>query len=314
MPAPVGIFTDPAFLKHDAGAGHPESADRLRALQPVFAALDPARFRLFTEAAPVSEDQLAEVHSPGHIARVRAACARGFGSLDPDTSVVAASWGAALKAAGAVVDACRRVARGELSRAFCAVRPPGHHAETSRAMGFCLFNNIAIAARALQGEGFAKIAIVDFDVHHGNGTQDIFWEDPNVYYISLHQMPLYPGTGRREERGAGPGLNFTLNLPLPPGSGDEELLATMEGKVATVLRAFAPAFLLVSAGFDGHAADPLAQLRITSEGFGRATRCLADLADELCKGRLVSVLEGGYQLEALAESVAAHLAALAGPA
>ncbi len=309
--AKVTIHTDPGSLAHDTGHGHPECADRLRALEPVFAALDASRFTRVVEAPSATEDQLASVHSRDHIERVRADCAAGPAYLEPDTPVVPASWNAALRAAGGAVDAALRVARGESRRAFCALRPPGHHAESGRAMGFCLFDNVAVAARTLQQTRLVeKVAIVDFDVHHGNGTQEIFWEDPTVVYASCHQSPCYPGTGARGEEGGGPGRGFTMNHPLAPGSGDSELLPWIEGELADGLRAFAPDFLLLSAGFDAHAADPLAQLKVSTDGFSRISSALTALADELCGGRLVSVLEGGYDLGALAESVAAHLEAL----
>lgn len=313
MKTPVAVHTDPSGLSHDTGRGHPERADRLLALEPLLEGLEGARFKRFAEVPSATAAQLAAVHTAEHIERVRLGCAAGPGYLDPDTHVVPASWDAALRAAGGAVDASLRVARGEARRAFCALRPPGHHAESGRAMGFCLFDNVAVAARALQVAGLAaKVAVVDFDVHHGNGTQEIFWEDPTVFYASSHQSPCYPGTGGREEVGAGPGGGFTLNRPLPPGSGDEQLLAWIEGELAQRLGAFAPDFLLISAGFDAHAEDPLAQLEVSTEGFARASALLVALADALCEGRLVSVLEGGYDLGALVESVAAHLEALAG--
>jgi len=306
--APLAIYTDSSGHAHDTGHGHPERAARLAALEGLFAGLDPARYRWLREAPVAAEGAITAAHTSGHLERVRAGCARGPGYLDPDTPVVPASWRAALCAAGAAIAACRAVAAGEARRAFCALRPPGHHAESSRAMGFCLFNNAAVAARSLQEAGLAaKVAIVDFDVHHGNGTQEIFWEDPTVFYASCHQSPLYPGTGRRSEVGAGPGLDCTLNRPLGPGSGDEQYLHWVGGELSAALRGFRPDFLLVSAGYDGHHADPLAQHDVTTAGYGQLSAQLGALADELCGGRLVAVLEGGYDLGALVESVAASL-------
>ncbi|MCB9515377.1 MAG: histone deacetylase [Candidatus Latescibacteria bacterium] len=307
------MFTDPSGLAHDTGRGHPERPGRLAALERLFAGLDRERFPWSRAAEPAAEDTLLAVHTAGHLQRVRALCAAGPGYFDPDTPVVPASWDAALRAAGATAEAARAVARGDARRAFVAVRPPGHHAEPGRAMGFCLFNNVAVAARALQDEGLAgKVAIVDFDVHHGNGTQEAFWEDPSVLYASCHQSPLFPGTGRRNEVGAGPGLDFTVNRPLTPGSGDEQVLHWVEGELTTVLRHYKPNFMLVSAGYDAHAADPLAQLEMSTEGYRKLTAHLAALADELCDGRLVATLEGGYELGSLTESVAATLESFAG--
>ncbi len=309
----VLVFTDHTGRAHDTGHGHPECAERLLALEPLLDSLDSTDFERVPEAPAATEAQLITVHAAGHIKRVRAGCQAGPGYLDSDTPVVPASWDAALRSAGGAAEAAMRVARGEARRAFCVLRPPGHHAESDRSMGFCLFNSVAVAARTLQKAGqAARVAIVDFDVHHGNGTQEIFWEDPSVFYASCHQSPCYPGTGAREEVGGGAGLGFTLNRPFPPGSGDDQLLPWIEGELAERLRAFAPDFLLLSAGFDAHAADPLAQFTVSTEGFSRLSIALAALADEFCGGRLVSVLEGGYDLAALAESAAAHLEALAG--
>lgn len=311
MKSHILVQTDPIGLDHETGPGHPERADRLRALKPVFHSLDSDRFSRILEAPIATKAQLEAVHTSRYIEHVRAVCASGPAYLDPDTHVVPASWNAALRAAGGAVDAALRVSRGEARRAFCAYRPPGHHAESNRSMGFCLFCNVAVAARALQAEGLAeRVAIVDFDVHHGNGTEEIFREDPSVFYASSHQSPCYPGTGAREERGAGPGRGFTLNRPFAPGSGDAQLLPWIEGELAEHLREFGPDVLLLSAGFDAHADDPLAQLMVSTEGFGRLSTLLVDLSEELCGGRLVSLLEGGYDLSALAESVSAHLEAL----
>jgi len=203
------------------------------------------------------------------------------------------------------------VARGRHRSGFAAVRPPGHHAERDRAMGFCLFNNVAIAARYLQDhEGVERVLIVDWDVHHGNGTQHIFDDDPSVLYFSVHQSPLYPGTGAASERGVGPGLGATVNRPLSPGAGDGEFLGTLESDLANAADRFAPGFVLVSAGFDAHRADPLAQLEVSTEGFAAATRIVRAIAKRHCEGRMVSMLEGGYDLRALADSAAAHVEAL----
>ena len=215
---------------------------------------------------------------------------------------------AALRAAGAVTNAVDAVMSGEIRNGFCAVRPPGHHAERSQAMGFCLFNNIAVGAlHARAAHSLARIAVVDFDVHHGNGTQDIFWNDPNLLYASTHQFPLYPGTGSRSERGVGGNI---VNAPLPPGAGSDEFRAAFEEIVLPALERFSPEFVFVSAGFDAHAADPLASLRLHEDDFGWATRKIMEVADKTAAGRVVSVLEGGYDLEGLSKSAAAHVIAL----
>lgn len=305
------ILTHPACLAHDTGPGHAERPQRLdavtEALREAFDAPD------WREAPRATRGQLLRVHAASLLDAVLETRPSERILLDPDTVLSPDSAEAALRAAGAGVAAVDAMLSGDADTAFCAVRPPGHHATADTAMGFCLFNSVAVAAaHALDAHGLARVAIADFDVHHGNGTQEIFWTDPSVLYASCHQSPLYPGTGRRNEVGAGPGLDFTLNRPLGPGSGDEQYLHWAEGELARTLRTYQPNFLLVSAGYDAHAADPMAQLEVSTEGFGRFTAVLAALADELCGGRLVAVLEGGYELGALVESVAASLEALAG--
>ncbi len=235
------------------------------------------------------------------------AAAEDIAVVDPDTLMSAGSAEAALRAAGAICQAVNEVIAGNVSNAFCAVRPPGHHAERARAMGFCLFNNVAIGAYHARAKGFERIAVVDFDVHHGNGTQDIFWDDGSAFYISTHQMPLYPGTGRRSESGA---IGNIVNLPLAPGSGGRELRAVFENEALPALERFQPDFLFISAGFDAHIEDPLANLAFTDSDFGWATRALCELAARTCNGRVVSTLEGGYDLAALARSASAHVRAL----
>jgi acetoin utilization deacetylase AcuC-like enzyme len=230
-----------------------------------------------------------------------------------DTAVCPESERIARLAAGGLCDLVEEVVRGKVSRGFAAVRPPGHHAERSLSMGFCIYNNVAVAARALQRRhGIERVLIVDWDVHHGNGTQHTFEDDPGVLFFSVHQMPLYPGTGAAAETGTAAGRGATVNRPLPPGAGDDAFLEVLKGDLASAADGFRPEFVLVSAGFDAHEADPLGGLRVTTEAYAEATRVVCDLADRHAGGRLVAVLEGGYDLAALADSVEAHVRVLAG--
>ncbi|HST29116.1 MAG TPA: histone deacetylase family protein [Rudaea sp.] len=300
------LYTHPACLAHDPGTGHPESPARLRA---VLEALDGARFAGLDrrEAPEVARAQLARVHADELIDSIHAASPdAGYAQLDPDTAMSPDSLGAALRAAGAVCAAVDAMIDGADTRAFCAVRPPGHHATRDTAMGFCLFNNIAVGAAQALTRGLERVAIVDFDVHHGNGTQDIFWNEPRVLYASTHQSPLYPGTGARAETGVG----NIVNAPLPPGAGSAEFRAAFAANIAPVLRDFRPQLVLISAGFDAHRLDPLASLNLDADDFAWVTQKLVDLAREHAGGRVVSSLEGGYSLTALRESTAAHVAAL----
>jgi acetoin utilization deacetylase AcuC-like enzyme len=314
MSLPVGIVYHPAVLEHEA-PGHPERPERLAA---VVAELDRAGlFARFTpiDARPATREELARAHATAHIDHVRATTRVAGSYLDEDTFTSEGTWDAATRAAGGTTDLALKVARGELQRGLALPRPPGHHATGDQAMGFCVFTNVAVAARALQATGAAvRIAIVDFDVHHGNGTQDIFAGDPRVLFISAHQHPLYPGTGGLEETGTGAGLGTTINVPLPPGAGDDDLLAVHEQVFAPAVRRFRPDILLVSAGFDGHWRDSLAGHLLTLEGYARLGRDLVALADEVCAGRIVVVLEGGYDLAVLAHGVANAARALLGDA
>jgi acetoin utilization deacetylase AcuC-like enzyme len=295
-------------LGHVTPPGHPERVERLQAIQ---AALEAEEFAYLVRVeAPLAEDAaILRVHPARYLAAIRGrAPERGFAAIDADTYMSPGSLDAARRGAGAVVKAVDMVMAGEVRNAFCAVRPPGHHAETATAMGFCLFGNVAIGARhALEAHGLERVAIVDFDVHHGNGTQDLVWDDARILFASTHQMPLYPGSGAPEERGA---HGQVINLPLPPGAGGSVFRGVMTARVLPALEAHAPQMILVSAGFDAHARDPLANLNLVEADFAWATARLCELADRLCGGRIISTLEGGYDLTALAASVAAHVRVL----
>ena len=297
----VGLYDHPAFRDHDAGPGHPERPQRLDAVRRGIreAGLEP-RLEVLTPR-PVTREELRAVHTAGHIDRVAATDGKTT-RFDADTQAGPRSHAAALLAAGSVVDAVDRVLGGEIDRAFCAVRPPGHHAEADRAMGFCLFNNVAVGAARALAAGLTRVAIVDFDVHHGNGTQNMFYGDPRVLYVSSHAFPFYPGTGALGETGDGKGAGFTVNLPLPGAMGDAEYRRIYGEIVEPVVRAFDPELLLASVGFDPHRDDPLAGMAVTERGFARiAASCLAGAAGA-AKGRAIFVLEGGYDLEGIAAS------------
>jgi len=293
------------MIAHRTGAGHPERSERL---ETVIAALDAAGLgrerRVATEA---SVTDLERVHPADHVARLLdASPASGSVQLDADTILSPGSVRAARLAAGAVIDAVHAVAAGETGRAFAAVRPPGHHAEPDRAMGFCLFSNVAVAARVAQSLGLARVAVVDFDVHHGNGTQAAFEHDASLFLASIHQMPLYPGTGAPSETGVG----NIVNAPVAPHAAREAWRATFAGGLMPALDDFAPDLILISAGFDAHRRDPLAHQSLEAEDFAWATRAVLEVARRRCAGKVVSSLEGGYDLEGLGRSTVAHLQAL----
>jgi len=308
----TAVVVDPRYEEHDTGRGHPESPHRIRVIRDMLAAY--RRDGLVAlEPRLATTDELALNHDPRHVARVAATAGHDLYAFDPDTPVSARSYDTARLAAGGLLAALDAVVAGDVANAFAFVRPPGHHAEADRAMGFCLFNNVAIGARYLRARhGLGRVLVLDWDVHHGNGTQASFWDDPDTLYVSTHQYPFYPGTGAAAEVGAGPGAGATVNVPLPAGCGDDEYVAAFERVIVPVARQFRPEFVLVSAGFDAHARDPLAAMRVTDEGFRAMARLLMRVADEHAGGRLAAVLEGGYDMQALRTSIPVVIDELAG--
>lgn len=302
----TGFIYSDRFLEHRPPAGHPEQPTRLYNLARHLHACGLWEELSPLSPVPVKVEDLLQVHTREHLDHLREVCSTGGGLLDEgDTHASPESFEVAMLAAGGVVTAIDAVLEKRVNTAFCAVRPPGHHAERGRPMGFCLFNNVAIGARYAQTRhGLRNVAILDWDVHHGNGTQHIFEEDPTVLYCSLHQYPFYPGTGARSERGTGNGEGFTVNIPMPAGAGEEQYLAVFSNEIIPALDAFKPELLLLSAGFDAHRDDPLGGMRLTEESFFTMTRLVQRAAP------VVSVLEGGYNLDALAQSVERHLRAL----
>jgi acetoin utilization deacetylase AcuC-like enzyme len=300
----VGVYDDPVFGEHDAGPGHPERAERLEAVRQGLRQGGLEREVVRAVPRPATREELLRVHTAAHVDRVAAAEGRRV-RFDADTAMGPRSYAAALRAAGAVVDAVDRVLDGALDRAFCCVRPPGHHATPDRAMGFCLLNNVAVGAAAALARGLKRVAVIDFDVHHGNGTQEAFGKDPRVLFVSSHQFPFYPGTGDLDEVGEGDGRGFTVNLPLPAGLGDGEYRRAYREIVEPIARAFEPELVLVSAGFDAHRDDPLGGMALTAAGFAELMDVCLEVASGAARGRLVAVLEGGYDLDGLAESTAA---------
>jgi acetoin utilization deacetylase AcuC-like enzyme len=315
--ARTGLVQDERFRRHQTGLGHPERPERLRAIESALAAHGLQGACVPIEAAPVDLARVRAVHDETYLDRLRAACAKGRPFIDvSDSAICPESFEIARLASGGILNAVDAVMAGRCDNAFCAVRPPGHHAERHMSLGFCLFGNVAIAARhLLDHHGLTRILIVDWDVHHGNGTQHLFEEDPRVFFISLHGHPavVYPGTGYESERGRGAGEGFTMNLPMLPPSSDDEWRRAFEYHVLPAAERFKPEFVLISAGFDAHERDPLAPLELTTEVFGWMTDRVVEMASQFAAGRLISVLEGGYDLQALGDCVTLHIERLLAP-
>ena len=305
----TAVIWDERYLLHDTGLWHPERPERLMAIKKVLDETPIGKKLIRLEPRMATAEEIALVHDFEYVKKIEATAGHDI-QLDPDTPVSPKSWEAACLAVGGMLTAVDWVMGGGRN-AFAFVRPPGHHAERARAMGFCLFNNVAIATEyALRKPGINKVLIVDYDVHHGNGTQHAFYDRPDVFYISTHRYPFYPGTGARREEGTGKGKGFTLNLPFSGGQGDEEYLKAFDTEIVPVARDFRPDLVLLSAGYDAHRIDPLGGMNVTSAGFAEMTRKILEVAHQSCGGKLVAVLEGGYSLEGLAGSVGACLETL----
>ncbi len=309
----TAIVRDVRYLDHRPGSFHPESPKRLEAIYSMLDRRDMEGVFLNLPARPVTRDELLQVHSSQYVDMILSTAGKGRRSLDPDTAVSEGSCEAALLAAGGVCEAISEVVSGDMDNAFALVRPPGHHAESNRAMGFCIFNNLAVGARyAQQMPGIRRILVVDWDLHHGNGTQHTFEEDPSILYYSTHQYPYYPGSGAHTQSGRGRGKGYTVNVPLASGHGDNEYIGIFESTLKPVGLEFKPDLVLVSAGFDIYENDPLGGMQVTPSGFAGLMRSVMDIADACCGGKVVVTLEGGYHLNGLQESVCAVIRELAG--
>ncbi|NQT93114.1 MAG: histone deacetylase [Lentisphaerae bacterium] len=312
MTLPTAIVCDQAYKRHQPGPRHPECPERIDAVTAGIADLSPERL-LRLDPSPASEEDIQLCHTAEYIEQVKRDVSDGIGCLSTgDTDICEESLEIALLAAGGVRDAVDSVCEGRARNAFCAVRPPGHHATRDAGMGFCIFNNVAIGARhAQQKHGVERVLVADWDVHHGNGTQDIFYEDPSVLFFSTHQFPCYPGTGRVHERGAGSGKGTTINCPVAAGSGGTEIVGAFRDKLIPVVKKFRPELVMISAGFDARVGDPIGGLMLRDADFAELTGMLMDVAAMHAGGRVVSVLEGGYNLKGLASAVGAHVKELA---
>jgi len=306
----TGFLFSKNFFDHQTG-NHPECSERLTAIQSALCTSGIEKDLIFVEPEKATQEQISLIHSMDYIKSVLDSCQNGDRFLDFDTMICPESYDTAILAIGGVLKVLNLIKAGALNNGFCAVRPPGHHAESNRAMGFCLFNNVAIAARyAIQNLGLQKVFIIDWDVHHGNGTQNAFYSESEVFYSSLHQYPFYPGTGNYNEIGRGEGERFTMNFPLAQNNGDETYLSIFRDHLIPALEKNKPDLIIISAGFDAHKKESLASMNVTSDGFYQMTRQVCEVAELVCKGKVLSVLEGGYNLEALGESVVLHLKAL----
>lgn len=299
----TAVIWDARYLNHDMGPWHPESPARLQAIRRVLTETTVGKNATLLEPRFATQEEISLVHDFEYVKKIEKTAGLEV-RLDPDTSTSPGSWDAARLAVGGLLNAVDAVFDGRAANAFAFIRPPGHHAERARAMGFCLFNNVAIAAEyAIQTKNCRRVVIMDYDVHHGNGTQWSFYDRPDVFYISTHRYPFYPGTGSRREEGEGKGKGYTLNIPFPGGEGDEEYLLAFDREVLPAIRQYAPDLILVSAGYDAHRLDPLGGMNVTAAGFAQMTSGILQVAKQVCGGKTVFTLEGGYSLEGLAESV-----------
>ena len=306
----TGYISDPFYLKHK-NEPHPENPGRLNAIQKNIESSKYYNNLTLIQPRKATVEDIAKVHGTGYIRSVEDSCRNGVRNLDADTVISSDSYQAALLSAGAGLEALDKILEGTVDNAFCAVRPPGHHAEQNKAMGFCLFNNVGVIARYAQDvKNIQKIFIFDWDVHHGNGTQHSFYKDSSIYYSSIHQYPFYPGTGGVDETGTGDGLGSNLNLPMRAYSCDAEYINAIEHKLIPVIQKFNPDLIIISAGFDAHENDPLAQINLSTDCYGKMTQKLMEIANDVCNGRILSMLEGGYDYSALADSVQLHVETL----